>query len=171
MFGIGNLLGGVAGVPKEQRTQLHFRDDGTFQFRRLEIEETFLVEKKDDVITRGWKHFYRNQFPFPGYKNIKADQVTLSFDRDIILDPFGIVEKEKEAPDKSKKILGDVAGDAREITGVKAWLGNIGEARRLKMLANRAKKSNYNKLIMFLGSALMIELLIIGFEVLTGQVD
>ena len=93
----------ILGKPKEKRTQLHFRDDGAFEFRRLEIEDTFLVEKKNDEIIKGWKHFYRNQFPFAGYKGIKPDQVTLSYDRDIILDPYNLVD-EKDKPDKHRKI-------------------------------------------------------------------
>lgn len=157
------------GSPKEQRTQLHFRDDGTFEFRKLDIEETFLVEKdKNGEIVKGWKHFYNNQFPFAGYKGIKADQVTMSFDRDIILDPYGLIETDKDNPNKSQKILNDAAVRSKQGNGVgiKAWLADIGEARRLKMMANRAKTSNYNRIILFLGIALIFELLIISLEVL-----
>lgn len=155
----------ILGTPKEKRTQLHFRDDGTFEFRRLEIEDTFLIERKGDEIVRGWKHLYRNQFPFAGYRSIKPDQVTLSFDRDIILDPYNLVGGEDD-PAKSAKVVLDAVEGEKEIKGTRAWLSDIGEARRLKLLANRAKKNNYNKIIMFLGVALMIELLIIGFQVL-----
>jgi len=154
----------ILGTPKERRTQLHFRDDGTFEFRRLEIEDTFLIERKGDEIIRGWKHLYRNQFPFAGYKSIKADQVTLSFDRDIILDPYNLVEGDEDNPAESAKMVLDAVEGEKEIKGTRAWLSDIGEARRLKLLANRAKKSNYNRIIMFLGVALMIELLIIGIQ-------
>lgn len=165
----GKLFGSIGGTPKEQRTQLHFRDDGTFEFRRLDIEDTFLVEKKNEEIIRGWKHFYRNQFPFAGYKGIKADQATLSYDRDIILDPFGLIEEDEDNPEKRSKVVLDAAGGNKEIKGTRAWLSEIGEARRLKLMANRAKKSNYNKIIIFLGVALLFELLIIGIEVLLRQ--
>lgn len=161
---------GILGNPKEKRTQLHFRDDGTFEFRRLEIEDTFLIEKgKDNEIVRGWKHLYRNQFPFAGYKSIKADQVTLSYDRDIILDPYKLIEDDEDNPQKRTKVVADAVEGSKEVKGTRAWLSDIGEARRLKLLANRAKSSNYNKIIIFLGSALMVELLIIGFQVLGRQ--
>lgn len=146
---------------KDNRTQLHFRDEGTFEFRTLPIEDTFLVEKVKDEIVRGWKHFYRNQFPFPGYKGMRSDLVTLSYDRDIILDPYGLVNDDRDNPEK-KTVQGQPGG-------VRAWLIEIGEARRLKMMANRSKTKNYNMVIIFLGSALMIELLIIGIGVLANR--
>jgi len=146
---------------KDNRTQLHFRDEGTFEFRTLPIEDTFLVEKVKDEIVRGWKHFYRNQFPFPGYKGMRSDLVTLSYDRDIILDPYGLVKDDRDNPEK-KTVQGQPGG-------VRAWLIEIGEARRLKMMANRSKTKNYNMVIIFLGSALMIELLIIGIGVLANR--
>jgi len=147
--------------PKERRTQLHFRDDGSFEFRKLEIEDTFLVEKNKDEIIRGWKHFYRNQFPFVGFKSIKPDQVTMSFDRDIILDPYGLIKDDKDNPEKREA--------KGQLVGVKAWLSDVGEARRLKMMANRSKSKSYNMIIIFLGSALMIELLILGIGVLVNR--
>jgi len=148
--------------PKERRTQLHFRDDGSFEFRKLEIEDTFLVEKNNEEILRGWKHFFRNQFPFAGYKSIKADQVTLSYDRDIILDPYGLIQGDKDSPDnRSVRVVTGATKDAKR-TGVELWLADVGEARRLKMMASRAKATNYNKVILFLGSVLIMQLLIIG---------
>ena len=159
----------IFGTPKEKRTQLHFRDDGTFKFRQLEIEDTFLVEKDKDEIIRGWKHLYRNQFPFAGYKGIKPDQVTVSYDRDIILDPYNLVEKDEDNPEKRTKMALDAVEGGKELKGTRAWLSDVGEARRLKLLANRAKNSNYNKIIIFLGAALMVELLIIGIQVLANM--
>lgn len=160
MFGLN------MGEPKERRTQLYFRDDNAFQFRRLDIEDTFLVEKdKDGEIIKGWKHFYRNQFPFEGYKGIKRDQVTLSYGRDIILDPYKLIEKDEDNPQKRTKMVLDAVDGQKQIQGTHAWLSDVGEARRMKMLANRSKRSNYDKLMIFLGSALILELLIIGIEV------
>ncbi len=155
MFGIKQI---------ERRTQLHFMDAGSFEFRNLDIEDTFLVEKDNNgEITRGWKHFYRNQFPFAGYKNIKPGQVTLSFDRDIILDPFGLIKEDIDNPEKApSKTVMNVETKNEQVAGVKSWLSSIGEARRLKMMSNRGKEANYNKLMVFLGSGLMLELVIIG---------
>lgn len=153
---------GISFKSQERRTQLHFIDDGTFEFRKLDIEDTFLVERnKDGDIVRGWKHFYRNQFPFAGYKGIPRDQVTLSFDRDIILDPYGLSENDKDNPEKRGQALAATVEGKKQLQGTPAWLSEVGEARRLKILANRSKNTNYNKIVIFLGIALFFELLVI----------
>ena len=149
------ILAGLRGTPKESRTQFFFRDDGKFIFRRLELEDTFLQEKKDGEIVAGWKHFFKTQFPFSGYGNITADMVTLGFSRDIILDPAGIVPKE-DKPKTGKT----VDGEGRTLP--KPWLVDVGNARRLKMIATRGQSQVTDWLIWILGSALILELLIAG---------
>lgn len=158
---------GVFGPTKEMRTQCHFRDDGTIEIRPLEIEDTFLIERgKDGEIRRGWKHFYRNQYPFPGHGKIKPDMVTLSYDRDIILDPFGILENDVANPKNSSRTVVDITdGSKVHLEGTTAWLSEVGEARRLKMMANRGKRTNTDKVILFLGVALMLQIFIIILQV------
>lgn len=93
---------------KEKKTQIYFRDDNKFHFIKRELEFSCLVEKAADVLKRGWKHFYGNQFFFPGYKKLSADSVTLGFARDIILDPFNKIptgESVGEKPSKDKNSL------------------------------------------------------------------
>lgn len=154
------LLGIFGGTEKEKRTQLFFRDDGNFVFRRLEIEDTFLVVKKDGDIVKGWKHFFKNQFPFGGYSGIGADMVTLSFDRDIILDPYNLVSN-KEKP--GEVVAQDSKGNGKgQLKSVQPWLVEVGNARRLKMISNRGKGSIFDKIVLFIGATLMFEVLIIG---------
>ncbi len=151
---------GLFSTPTEKRTQLYFRDDGKFVFRKLDIEDTFLAEKnKEGAIVNGWKHFYKNQFPFPGGMGIAADMVTLSFSRDIILDPYGIV-KETEKP--TKGFLKDEEGKPRP----KSWLVEVGKFRRLKMLTKRGQSSVADKVVWFLGAGFAAEMVIIGILVL-----
>jgi hypothetical protein len=149
------IFAGLQGTPKESRTQLFFRDDGKFIFRRLELEDTFLQEKKDGAIVAGWKHFFKTQFPFPGYGRIPADMVTLGFSRDIILDPLGMIPSDEKPK----------AGENRDREGrtmPKAWLVDVGNARRLKMIAARGQSQMTDKLVWILGGALLLELLIVG---------
>lgn len=80
-----------------QSMQLLFRDNESVIFRKLPVEHTCLVEKKDDEVVRAWKHYYGMQYPFNGYGSIPAGYVTLAFERDIILDPHGILN-DKEKP-------------------------------------------------------------------------
>lgn len=75
----------------EKTGQLLFRDNGNFRFRQVEISEASLVEKVQGVVVKGWRHFFKLQFPFGGYKGIKAGMYTLSHERDIVYDPFNIL--------------------------------------------------------------------------------
>ena len=100
-MGIKTLLG----TPKEQRTQLYFRDDGGFIFRKLDIEDGFLVEKnKKKEITKAWMMRYKLLKRFDGYGNVGADMVTISFARDIVFDPFGQLN-DSEKPDKGASLI------------------------------------------------------------------
>jgi hypothetical protein len=161
-------MGIFGGDLVEKALQLYFRDDLRFVFRRLELEDTFLEQRnKDKTIVKGWKHFYKNQFPFVGYKNIPAGMVTLSFGRDVILDPYGLVP-EAEKPDKGIKIVGDVINskisiqaNGMRVTNIIKWLVEVGTARRRKIMAKRHKGNSYDRLILFLGSSLMLEIVLI----------
>jgi hypothetical protein len=148
---------GLFSDPVEKGLQLYFRDDLRFIFRKMELEDTFLQEKnKEKTIIRGWKHFYRNQFPFVGYKNIPAGMVTMSFSRDVVLDPYKLVP-EAEKPDKG---IADLKGILR-VTNIVHWLAEVGNARRLKIMAKRNKGGSYDRIVLFLGSGLMLEILVI----------
>lgn len=141
---------------KEKRTQLYFRDDGQFAFRKLEIEDTFLVEKKDSAITHGWKHFFGLQFPFAGKKGIKADMVTLGFSRDIVLDPFNIID-ESEKPEKHKKI------------NENPWVSEVAESRVYKHQVAGQKMALYDKVTLILGGLTALVVLAIIICVVGGQ--
>jgi len=80
---------GIKGTPIERGTQLHFFDDGTFEFRKLPIEDSFLVEKDSkNNILRAWVMYFKLRKRFPGFKNIDSGMVTLSYGRNIVFDPF-----------------------------------------------------------------------------------
>jgi hypothetical protein len=149
------------GAPKEKRTQLYFRDDAKFLFRKQDIIDTFLVDKKDNAIVNGWKHFFKNQFPFAGFKNIPADMVTISFARDIIFDPYNLVSKQ-ERPENWGQSKTDLKKEGTEKNSIQSWLVDVGHARRLKMIAKRAKSSSYDRLVVFLGAGFVIEIIVIG---------
>lgn len=105
---------------KEKKTQVYFRDDNKFKFIKRELEYSCLVEKSKGVLVRAWKHFFGNQYYFPGYKNISADTVTLGGNRDIILDPFNKVPTGEEVSNKP-----DVTGK-----GLKRWIAKIASNQR-----------------------------------------
>lgn len=79
-----------------KRTQLYFRDDYKFCFRKLPVFAGALVRKSGDNYIEGWEHYYNNQFMFDGYKDIPGDMVTINSERDIIFDPYNIIDAEKK---------------------------------------------------------------------------
>ena len=156
---------GLFGDPVEKSLQLYFRDDGRFIFRFLEMTETILVERnKEKTIIRGWKHIFCILFPFVGYKNIPSGKVILGFNRDVILDPYKLVP-DSEKPDRG---VSDAKGLVR-IKSIVKWLTDIGDARRLKLMAKRAKNTSYDRLIMFLGIGFMLEIVIICIVLLQNR--
>ena len=95
------------GIPKEKRTQLYFRDDGGFHFRKLDVEDTFLVEKdQNKEAIKAWMLRYKLLKRFNGYKNIGADMVTISYARDIVFDPFNQLNA-SEQPERGKQLIKD----------------------------------------------------------------
>lgn len=85
-----------------------------------------MVEEKDGKFHRAWKHFYNAEIPFAGYKNISGDSVTLSFSRDIILDPFNRIktgdnpnEKPRANSDELKKWIAKIATNMRHVYSAK----------------------------------------------------
>ena len=93
---------GLFGTPKEQGTQVLFRDDGSFIIRNLEIVDGFLVEKDNEGVGRyAWMMFYKLLKRFEGFKNIGAGNVTLSYNRDVVFDPFNQLS-ETEKPEKGE---------------------------------------------------------------------
>jgi len=111
----------------EKKTQLYFRDDNKFEFRKMPLKFSCFLEKKGESITRAWRHSYAGQYAFPGYKNISADTVTLAFARDIFLDPHN-------------KIPATTTGDTSAKPTkerVKEWIAKIAENQRQVYRAKR----------------------------------
>jgi len=142
---------------------LYFRDDGKFTFRKLNIEDTFLVEKRGDDIIKGWKHFFKLQFPFAGLggklaefkKGIGADMVTLGFDRDIIFDPFNQVPVTNN-PNSGKP--------AKTDTAVKQWTAQVAESQRYKVMNKPGTSLLLDKVTLWLGIGLILLILILGMS-------
>ena len=146
-MGLKNILG----VGRERRTQLFFRDDGKFTFRKLPIQDTVLEEKINGEIKNCWKHFFQLQFPFGGYKGIGADMVTLGYARDIILDPYSIV------PAQDKPVAG------RRLD--KDWITEVAETQRYKAQNRPHKTLLMDSLTIVLMVVVVILALCIGWVV------
>lgn len=154
------FLDNLLGQGTEKRTQLYIHDDGSFEFRKLEFAETCLVEKRDSVVTKAWKHFYSSELPFNGYKNMHADMVTLGFDRDFILDPF----------DKVPITDNPASGKPRRTEGeIRHWTSQVAESQRYKVMNKPGSSLLVNKITIFLGVTLILMVLLLGASKACGS--
>ena len=83
---------------------LYFREDSKFKFEQKEVQDTYMIEKKDSKVSRAWKLFHALVKDFAGYKSIPKGGIILGFGRDIVLDPFKQLQDD-EKPEKGKKII------------------------------------------------------------------
>lgn len=141
------------GTITEYKTQLMIFDDSSFEFRKMPMEDTCMVEKKNGEIDRAWAHFYSSEFNFDGYKGIHADSVTLGFNRDFILDPFDRV-KEATTPSGGKP--------KKDESAIKNWTKEIAEGQRYKVMNKPGNMLLVNKITIFLGVGMIINLIIMG---------
>ena len=88
-------------------------------------------------------------------KGIGADMVTLGFDRDIILDPFGIVD-DKEKPEKNKKI------------NENSWITDVAEGQRYKVQNKPGNRLLVDKITLIIGVATLIIVLAIAGRAVWG---
>jgi len=139
----------ILGAPKEKRTQLYFRDDGGFIFRKLDVEDTFLVEKNQaKEAIKAWMLRYKLLRRFDGYKNIGADMVTISYARDIVFDPFGQLNF-SEKPEKGKALIKD-------------FIKKIAEAKCYQHERTAKGSSFSDKITIFLGITMVLLALAMG---------
>ncbi len=92
------------GKSKETKMQLFLHDDDSMEFRRLEIDFTVLIEKVNKKINAAFKHFYKMEYDFEGYKNIPAGKVTLGFPRDVVCDVFNSLDENKDGIKKGTNL-------------------------------------------------------------------
>lgn len=140
------------GPPAEKRTQLYFRDDGGFLFRKLHVEDTFLVEKtKGDETNKAWMMRYKLLKRFDGFKNIGADMVTISYARDIVFDAFSQL-KQSEKLEQGKHL-------------VKGFVKKIAEAKCYQHERSAKGSLFTEKIMMYLGICIVILALSFGIKV------
>jgi hypothetical protein len=132
---------------KEKKTQMLLKDNRHIIIRKLPLEHSCLVEKDGDKIKRAWKHFFGSEFTFAGYKNASADSVTLSVNRDIILDPY------------NKLNIGENASDKPSFKGesLQKWLGKISTNMRSIYNSRPEHRTTANALFWIVTVIVLIE--------------
>lgn len=131
---------------KEYKTQLYFRDDNKFEFKKREVKFSCLVAKVRDELTHAWKHFFNNQYYFAGYKRISADTVTLGYSRDIILDPFNRVPIGIEPGEKPKA----------EKQSLRDWIAKVATTQRHTFSSKRQQSRSSDVINWSLAVVLLI---------------
>ncbi len=146
------------GQTRELKLQLYFKDDNSFVFVKRELLYTCLVEKVGESLKLSWKHFYGNQIPFRGYKNMPAGHVSLGHARDIILDPFDKVPK------------GTAASQKPLTTGssIKLWIAGVAENQRHIFRAKRESILWTSRITWAFLAVLIIMVLVWAFAFLKG---
>ena len=94
--------------------------------------------------------FYKLQKRFDGYRKIGADIVYIPFDRDILLDIFNQFTDE-EKPEKGNNLKKD-------------YIRQIAESKCYQHEHTPQGRQLTDKIILFLGTAMVMELLIIGIQ-------
>ena len=141
----------IFGLPKEKRTQLYFRDDGGFQFRKLDVENSFLIEKTSTgEADKAWMMRYKLLKRFDGFKGIGADMVTISYARDIVFDPFNQL-RINEKPEKGKALT-------------KAFIKKIAEAICYQHERTAKGSTLSDKVTVFIGITMVLLALAIGIK-------
>lgn len=137
---------------KQMKTELFFKDNRNLVFKKRELYNSCLVERgPENKLIRAGKHFFGCEIPFPGYRKIPSDMVTLGFSRDIILDPFDKVSRGIEINKKP---------DVKEKDSIKKWIAQIAENQRHIYRAKRETHVWTNRLTwMFIG-VMVVELLV-----------
>jgi hypothetical protein len=79
-------------TPKEKKLQFFIHDDDSMEFRKLPVEDTVLIEMRGGKPVAAFKHYYKLEYDFNGYKNIPSGKISLAYPRDVMLDLFNSLE-------------------------------------------------------------------------------
>jgi len=134
---------------KEVKSQLHFYDNGDFEFRKRPLQDAHLVEQAEGIVVKAFPLFYASEIQFNGHKGIPADMMSLSFDRDMILDPFGKVPVRENISGKP----------GTDEVSIGKWLAKIAESQRYKVMVKQGSLLLIEKITLFLGIGLILEII------------
>jgi len=140
----------------DSRKVILFHSDDSFETLNLPVHDGSIVIKKNDTIVKGWpiinKLMLKVKKDTLGYK--KSERIMVINDSDIIEDLFNVLK-----PDEKPQ-----AGPGL----VKEYVKNKGEAVLYRHQAKPKSTTILNRIVMFLGIALVIFCFIILIKVLRG---
>ena len=129
---------------KEKSMMLYFREDRKFKFEKKEVDDTFLVERRNGRAIRAWAKYYALLLPFTGYKGIPADEVTIGFARDVVFDPWDLLDARQKP--ETTKLMGQE----------KPWVRDVAVNQFHKRRDESAKKMALTTQVALLGTATVL---------------
>jgi hypothetical protein len=148
--------------------QLLIHDELTAEFRTLPNRNTFIFEEEDDEPIYGWKHLFSNLWDFEGGEGLPAGKVTISTERDYLMELIPGIIPESQKPDKSQKkeIVNKATGIVEEAD---AFLVEVGESRAADILVEKMKSTSYEKVTQWLGIALLGMIVAVIIKIIMRQ--
>lgn len=112
----------IFGPGKEHCNQLLFRDDRKAVYRKLPVEHGLVQERQNESVINAWPMPYSVLKRYEGGNGLPKGMYLLSFNRDIILDPFKQL-KDEEKPEKGKTLVKDAISEMATSTVYRHSLG------------------------------------------------
>ena len=145
------------GQRKNKRLCYHCYDNGDREF----IYRPIIGAGVSHVDSAGvpqlsWADFYQTLYPFPGYKDIPADAVQLTYDRHYFMEIHDILDAALKPPDLS-------AEDA----GGNDYFSRIAEERCAEIQGKLNPKVKWAFMTKILGAALIMEMVVWGIAYAT----
>jgi len=134
------------------RAILMFYNDNTFEILNLPVKDASLVVKSGVEIVKAWPILNKLTMSFSGLGSIKKQRVLVACENDIIFDPFDRLAAE-EKPEKGSGL-------------VKTWIQKKAETVRYRHQAKPKVGTLVNRVVMFLGISLTVEVLALFITVM-----
>ena len=137
------------GTRPQYRMQLFHYDNGDLEFiRRPLIGGSPTELDKAGNPQQSWIDYYQTLYPFDGYKSIPGDALHMAYGRHFFMEMHDILKDEDKPPETSELDH--------------PFISAIAEARAVEITRTAKPNSSYDKLMLILGTGLILEFIIWG---------
>lgn len=135
--------------PVQYRMQLFHYDNGDLEFIRRRLIGGSPTELDDGGHPhQSWIDHYQTLYPFDGYKTIPGDAVQMAYGRHFHMEIHDILNDDDRPPETSELDH--------------PFISAIAEARAVEITRTAKPHSTYDRLMLILGTALILEFIIWG---------
>lgn len=141
-------------TPTGARTVTTFYNDWSFGHSKMPVKDGSVVIIKDDAIKMAWPALNKLTLPFSGLGGVKKGRTLIICENDIIFDSFSRLTDDEKP---------------KEGTGlVKEWVTKKADSVCYRLQSKPKSNVTMNRIVMFIGAALMIIVISILIRVLRG---